>query len=533
MALGDRRGYVDHRAVAAAGVVAKPVERLALGHVVALHEDALGPLDERTPLERGLEALDLLDQLALLLVAAHGHLDRRLDRVGPALARVGGDAAGGCRADEVRVLLLEDRDHRAAGELGDLLDELERVPVVLVDDDHRHVRVIPRDHLGRLLHADRHLGDLVAEVPHHRSGDAQRALVLVGEQHLEGAQMAVVMGEGHWSRTIERQPTLRQTVGSMWQSGLTACRPSRARCPGASTQTRAHRIDVSFDAGPNHPAVLPAGMGSVTHQRPVAGDPPSRSSDRSTEDRALFERYLDKRDPVDRELLVERFLPLARQLARRYQRPEEPFDDLFQVACLGLVKAIDRFDLSRDVAFSSYAVPTILGEIKRYFRDRTWSVRVPRDLQELALRVDRKVSELSTDLRRQPTVSEIAEAVGIEEEDVLEALEASGAYRATSLSTPRGNEDEAGETLGDTVGTSEEGFGLAENRATLEQLMRAVTPREREVLRLRFEEDLTQAEIGERIGVSQMQVSRIIRQSIARLRTVARTGDDRPPPRRR
>jgi RNA polymerase sigma-B factor len=278
-------------------------------------------------------------------------------------------------------------------------------------------------------------------------------------------------------------------------------------------------------------------MRSVTPPRPGSGaagdDKPARSAERSSEDRALFERYLDRRDPVDREMLVERFLPLARQLARRYERPEEPFDDLFQVACLGLVKAIDRFDLSRDVAFSSYAVPTILGEIKRYFRDRTWSVRVPRDLQELALRVDRKVSELSTDLRRAPTVPEIAEAVGIEEEDVLEALEASGAYRATSLSTPRGNEDEAGETLGDTVGTAEEGFGRAEDRATLEQLMRAVTPREREVLRLRFEEDLTQAEIGERIGVSQMQVSRIIRQSIARLRTVARTGgDDRPPPRR-
>ena len=278
-------------------------------------------------------------------------------------------------------------------------------------------------------------------------------------------------------------------------------------------------------------------MRSVIPPRPAgggSGDEPTRPGNRSTEDRALFERYLDRRDPVDRELLVERFLPLARQLARRYQRPEEPFDDLFQVACLGLVKAIDRFDLTREVAFSSYAVPTILGEIKRYFRDRTWSVRVPRDLQELALRVDRKVSELSTDLRRQPTVTEIAEAVGIEEEDVLEALEASGAYRATSLSTPRGNDDEAGETLGDTVGTSEEGFGLAESRATLEQLMRAVTPREREVLRLRFEEDLTQAEIGERIGVSQMQVSRIIRQSIARLRTVARTGgEDLPPPPRR
>src|SRR4051795_1061291 len=250
-----------------------------------------------------------------------------------------------------------------------------------------------------------------------------------------------------------------------------------------------------------------------------AGRMPAR--DRVSDDRALFERYLDRRDPLDRELLVERFLPLARQLARRYERPEEPFDDLFQVACLGLVKAIDRFDLSRDVAFSSYAVPTILGEVKRYFRDRTWAMRVPRDLQEMSLRVDRAVGELSTRLHRQPTVSELAERLGLDEEQVLEALEASAAYRTTSLSLPRSNEDEAGETLGDTVATSEEGFGLAEHRATLDHLLRAVSPREREVLRLRFEEDLTQAEIGELIGVSQMQVSRIIRQSLTRLRHVA------------
>jgi RNA polymerase sigma-B factor len=254
-------------------------------------------------------------------------------------------------------------------------------------------------------------------------------------------------------------------------------------------------------------------------------DEPTRTTDRAQEDRALFERYLDRRNPVDRETLVERFLPLARQLARRYQRPEEPFDDLMQVASLGLVKAIDRFDLEREVAFSSYAVPTILGEIKRYFRDRTWSVRVPRDLQELALKVDRAVSQLSLDLHRQPSVQEIAEAVEAGEEDVLEALEASGAYRATSLETPRGSDDEAGDTLGDTIGSDEGGFALAEHRATLDQLLRSVTPREREVLRLRFEEDLTQAEIGERIGVSQMQVSRIIRQSLARLRTVARADE--------
>jgi RNA polymerase sigma-B factor len=259
------------------------------------------------------------------------------------------------------------------------------------------------------------------------------------------------------------------------------------------------------------------GAVGVTPPEREPGVEPERSPSRAQEDRALFERYLDRRDPTDREALVERFLPLARQLARRYQRPEEPFDDLLQVASLGLVKAIDRFDLEREVAFSSYAVPTILGEIKRYFRDRTWSVRVPRDLQELALKVDRAVAQLSLDLRRSPSVAEIAAAVESTPEEVLEALEASGAYRATSLESPRGSDDEAGDTLGDTVGTEEHGFARAEERATLAQLLRAVTPREREVLRLRFEEDLTQAEIGDRIGVSQMHVSRLIRQAISRL----------------
>jgi RNA polymerase sigma-B factor len=193
-----------------------------------------------------------------------------------------------------------------------------------------------------------------------------------------------------------------------------------------------------------------------------------------------------------------------------------------QVASLGLVKAIDRFDPSRAVSFSSYAVPTILGEIKRHFRDRTWSVHVPRDLQELALRIDRAVGGLSRQLQRSPSVGEIADAVGASEEQVLEAMDASGAYRAASIDAPRGDDEDAGDTVGDTVGSEEHGYNLAEDRATLDRLLRAISPREREVLRLRFQEDLTQAEIGERIGVSQMQVSRLIRQALARLRTMAR-----------
>jgi RNA polymerase sigma-B factor len=246
--------------------------------------------------------------------------------------------------------------------------------------------------------------------------------------------------------------------------------------------------------------------------------PETRS--RVEEDRALFARYLDTRDHVDRDMLVERFLPLARQLARRYERSDEPFDDLFQVACLGLVNAIDRFDLSRDVAFSTYAVPTIVGEIKRYFRDKTWSVRVPRDLQELGLRIERVASALETDLHRSPTVPEIAAAADCTEEAVLEAIQALGAYRASSLEAPRHSED-GDETLGEAIGHHDGGYALAEQRATLSELLRSVGPREREVLRLRFEEDLTQAEIGAHIGVSQMQVSRILRQTIARLRTEA------------
>ncbi|MDP9401148.1 MAG: SigB/SigF/SigG family RNA polymerase sigma factor [Actinomycetota bacterium] len=252
----------------------------------------------------------------------------------------------------------------------------------------------------------------------------------------------------------------------------------------------------------------------------------TNGAERTREDRLLFERYLRDGDQRAREELVARFLPLARQLARRYQRAEEPLDDLVQVASLGLIKAIDRFDPERQVAFSSYAVPTILGELKRHFRDRTWSVRVPRDLQELALRVDKVVASLSRDLRRAPSVSEIATAVQVSEEQVLEALEAAGAYRATSLEAPRGGEDE-GDTLGDSVGTDEGGFALAEDRATLGRLLTAISPREREVLRLRFEEDMTQAEIGEIIGVSQMQVSRLIRQAVARLRSAADAGERR------
>jgi RNA polymerase sigma-B factor len=235
-------------------------------------------------------------------------------------------------------------------------------------------------------------------------------------------------------------------------------------------------------------------------------------------DLELFARMRVAADGGAREMLIERYLPLARRLARRYQHTDEPIEDLIQVASIGLLKAVDRFDCSREVMFSSYAVPTILGELKRHFRDRTWSVRVPRDLQELALRVDQTVTRMSLGERHAPTVSEIARAVEASEEQVLEALEAMGAYRASSLDAPRSTRDEETESAAEALGTNDGGFDRAEERATLEPLMDRISERERTVLRLRFGEDLTQAEIGERIGVSQMQVSRLIRQALVRLR---------------
>jgi RNA polymerase sigma-B factor len=240
----------------------------------------------------------------------------------------------------------------------------------------------------------------------------------------------------------------------------------------------------------------------------------------SMPDGELFLR-LRNRDPSARELLIERYLPLARRLARRYQHTDEPIDDLMQVASVGLVKAVDRFDSTREVMFSSYAVPTILGELKRHFRDRTWSVRVPRDLQELALRVDQTFTRLSAGGRRAPTVNEISRAMGVSEEQVLDAMEAMGAYRASSLDAPRSIRDEETESVAESLGFEDTGYERAEARAALAPLLARVSERERIVLRLRFAEDLTQAEIGERIGVSQMQVSRLIRQALARLRAGA------------
>jgi RNA polymerase sigma-B factor len=241
--------------------------------------------------------------------------------------------------------------------------------------------------------------------------------------------------------------------------------------------------------------------------------------ERLRRDRELFRRYRDSASPVDRDVIVRRFLPLARQLAARYSGGREPFDDLFQVACLGLVRAVDRFDIERRTAFSSYAVPTIVGELKRHFRDKTWALRVPRDLQELGLAVQRATEVLSSTLGRAPTMHELAEAVDAHPEAVLEARDALCAYDTASLETVRRGED-AEAPLIETLGCQEGGYHRVETRAVLDDMLRSLPLRQRVAVRLRFDDDLTQREIGQRMGISQMQVSRLLRASLTRLREV-------------
>jgi RNA polymerase sigma-B factor len=242
-------------------------------------------------------------------------------------------------------------------------------------------------------------------------------------------------------------------------------------------------------------------------------------------DDELLRRYVRTRDPRLRDQLFERWMPLARQLARRYGRTTEPFEDLLQVASIGLLKALNGFDPDRGKAFSSYAVPTIMGEIKRYFRDRTWSVRMPRSLQELAIRVEDARDRLAGEIGRSPSVAELAAASGATEEEVLEALQAGDAYHATSLDAQRTDDDD-GFSLVDALGGDDDGFALAEHRALLGSVMCELDDRDREILRLRFEEDLTQHEIASVVGVSQMQVSRLLRRSLNLLRMAAERRPD-------
>jgi RNA polymerase sigma-B factor len=254
-------------------------------------------------------------------------------------------------------------------------------------------------------------------------------------------------------------------------------------------------------------------------RRGVDSQPRARQRAR---ERLLLRRYADCGDSTLREELVDRFTPLARSLAMRYRGGSEPLDDLVQVANLGLVKAIDGFDPARGKPFTAYAVPTILGELRRHFRDHVWPVHLPRSLQERTLEVEAAITELTEQRGRFPTVAQIAERLDVEQEEVLEAMRADEARRTLSLDAPRRRDDEDPTPTVETVGSDESGYDTVE--ATLSARAAGLDEREWRVLRLRFVDDLNQYEIGERIGVSQMQVSRLIRAALHKLLGAVQAG---------
>jgi RNA polymerase sigma-B factor len=234
------------------------------------------------------------------------------------------------------------------------------------------------------------------------------------------------------------------------------------------------------------------------------------------EDRELLRRYHEQGDRSAREELVQRHLPLVRALARRYAGRGESLDDIEQVGAIGLIKAIDRFDSTRDVALTTYATPNVVGEIKRHFRDKGWAIRIPRGLQELNAKMSSTIERLTLELGRSPSIAEIAKRLESTPEQVLEAMEAGSAYAPVSLSAGTGEEGELDPM--ETIGTEDDNFERTEERASLEPALEMLPHREREILRMRFEEGLTQTQIADKIGVSQMHVSRLIRKSLARMR---------------
>jgi RNA polymerase sigma-B factor len=243
----------------------------------------------------------------------------------------------------------------------------------------------------------------------------------------------------------------------------------------------------------------------------------------ATDSQELFERWRRHRDREARDELIARFLPLARKLARRYVQSSEPYDDLVQVASLGLVKAVERFDPDRGFAFTSFAVPTIVGELKRYFRDTGWAIHVDRGAQERARKINEARQAISARTGRPPRVDELAQYLELSEEEVLDGLQVAEAYGTVSLDAPVAGEEDAKRL--DVIGDEDQRLGLIDDQTTIFAAAKHLPQREREILFLRFGEDLTQSEIAERVGVSQMQVSRLLRRSLHRLRQL--TGETR------
>jgi RNA polymerase sigma-B factor len=243
-------------------------------------------------------------------------------------------------------------------------------------------------------------------------------------------------------------------------------------------------------------------------------------------DKVLLRRYHEQGDLQAREQLIEQYMSLVRSLARRYSYRGEQLEDLVQIGAIGLIKAIDRFDLDRGVELTTYATPNIIGEIKRHFRDKGWSVRVPRGLQELNVQLSRLIEQLTVQLGRSPTISELAKAASVEEEEVLEALESGRAYSSLSLSSGGGQDEDGDLDPLESIGEIEHEYEVSEDRAVLEPGFRVLDERERRILHLRFFKGLTQSQIAAQVGISQMHVSRLIRRSLEKIRDEIAAEDD-------
>jgi RNA polymerase sigma-B factor len=254
---------------------------------------------------------------------------------------------------------------------------------------------------------------------------------------------------------------------------------------------------------------------------------PGLAPDAGEDVRALFLSWQREGDQSARDELVRRFMPLARSLARRYGNSSEPFEDLLQVASLGLLKAMDRYDAELGHPFPAFAVPTILGEMRRYFRDSGWAVHVPRGAQERALKVRDAQQRLVNAKGQAPTVNQLAQYLELDSEQVLDALQAIHAYQTVSLDAPRPNaDDQDAVAYGESIGADDEHYELVEMDAMLSSVLRRIPARERAIMRMRFVEDLTQTEIAQRIGVSQMQVSRLLRRSLDQLRALTHPSEN-------
>lgn len=230
----------------------------------------------------------------------------------------------------------------------------------------------------------------------------------------------------------------------------------------------------------------------------------------------LLITYHREGDPAAREQALVELMPLVRALAARYAGRGEPLEDLVQVGSVGLIKAVDRFDVDRGVDFASYAVPTIVGEIRRHFRDKSWAMHVPRRLKELSVRLSRLLDELTTELGRSPTVSELAEAAGVDEEDVVDALDSTNAYSTRSLHAPF--EEGGDDSLAEKLGTDEAGYEEVEDGSFIAAGLDALEERERQIVELRFFREMTQSQIAAEVGISQMHVSRLLRRALAKMR---------------